>query len=173
MSITFNSIKRNDFCSKLKKYYQLKKKKVPGKIDFYKKDKLLLRVMLYLFICYLILIAEEDLKRLANLNYPGPTQTRKVEGVNLPFFQINMTDGTVCDLSGRPRHTNVLYVCYPQSKHNLFSVKETSTCQYEVIVLTSLLCSHPWYKLVAYSKFMFKTLNIIRIIVKYLIIYKI
>ncbi|XP_050431886.1 endoplasmic reticulum lectin 1 isoform X2 [Adelges cooleyi] len=89
---------------------------------------------------------EEDLKRLANLNYPGPTQTRKVEGVNLPFFQINMTDGTVCDLSGRPRHTNVLYVCYPQSKHNLFSVKETSTCQYEVIVLTSLLCSHPWYK---------------------------
>jgi len=89
---------------------------------------------------------EEELKRLASLNYPGPTKTRKVDGVNLPFFEMNMSDGTVCDLSGRPRQTNVLYVCYPQSKHNVFSVKETSTCQYEVIILTSYLCSHPWYK---------------------------
>ncbi|XP_050542123.1 endoplasmic reticulum lectin 1 isoform X2 [Daktulosphaira vitifoliae] len=89
---------------------------------------------------------EEELKRLTTFNYPGPTQTRKIEGINLPYFQMNMTDGTICDLNGRPRHTNVLYVCYPQSKHNVFSVKETSTCQYEVIVMTSLLCAHPWYK---------------------------
>ncbi|XP_025413896.1 endoplasmic reticulum lectin 1 isoform X2 [Sipha flava] len=89
---------------------------------------------------------EEELKRLINLNYPGPTKTRKVDGVNLPYFEMNMSDGTVCDLNGRPRQTNVLYVCYPPSKHNVFSVKETSTCQYEVIVLTSYLCSHPWYK---------------------------
>lgn len=81
-----------------------------------------------------------------NLNYPGPTKTRKVDGVNLPYFEMIMSGGTVCDLSGRPRQTNVLYVCYPPSNHNIFSVKETSTCQYEVIVLTSYLCSHPWYK---------------------------
>ncbi|VVC39640.1 Hypothetical protein CINCED_3A018497 [Cinara cedri] len=89
---------------------------------------------------------EEELKRLASLNYPGPTKTRKVDGVNLPYFEMNMSDGTVCDLNGRPRQTNVLYVCYPQSKHNVYSVKETSTCQYEVIILTSFLCTHPWYK---------------------------
>lgn len=94
----------------------------------------------------LSLCVEEELKRLASLNYPGPTKTRKVEGVSLPYFEMNMSDGTVCDLSGRPRQTSVLYVCYPQSKHNVLSVKETSTCQYEVIVLTSLLCIHPWYK---------------------------
>lgn len=92
--------------------------------------------------------AEEELKRLKNLNYPGPTKTRKVDGVNLPYFEMSMSDGTICDISGRPRQTNVLYVCYPQSKHNVFSVKETSTCQYEVIILTSFLCTHPWYKLV-------------------------
>eukprot|EP00102_Acyrthosiphon_pisum_P025584 XP_016662794.1 PREDICTED: endoplasmic reticulum lectin 1-like [Acyrthosiphon pisum] len=89
---------------------------------------------------------EEELKRLANLNHPGPTMTRKVDGVSLPYFKMNMSDGTVCDLSGRPRQTNVLYICHPQPKHNVFSVKETATCQYEVIILTYFLCTHPWYK---------------------------
>jgi len=91
---------------------------------------------------------EEELKRLANLNHPGPKMTRKVDGVNLPYFKMSMSDGTLCDLSGRPRQTNVLYVCHPQRKRNVFSVKETSTCQYEVIILTSFLCTHPWYQLV-------------------------
>jgi len=102
-------------------------------------------------ISYFIILygfTEEELKRLANLNHPGPTMTRKVEGVNLPYFKMSMSDGTVCDLSGQPRQTNVLYVCYPQRKHNVFSVKETSICQYEVIILSSFLCTHPWYKLV-------------------------
>ena len=31
-------------------------------------------------------------------------------------------------------------------KHEMYSFKETSTCEYEVMVLSPLLCSHPDYR---------------------------
>lgn len=37
----------------------------------------------------------------------------KIETMNMPYFQLHMTDGTLCDLNGRPRQTRVNYVCYP------------------------------------------------------------
>ncbi|KAJ1519680.1 hypothetical protein ONE63_004943 [Megalurothrips usitatus] len=72
--------------------------------------------------------------------------TKKIDGLNLPYFQINMTGGTLCDLNGKPRITRVLYVCYHTGKHEVYSFKETSICEYEAIVLSQLLCEHPRYK---------------------------
>ncbi|KAE8750013.1 hypothetical protein FOCC_FOCC003137 [Frankliniella occidentalis] len=72
--------------------------------------------------------------------------TKKIDGLNLPYFQINMTDGTLCDLNGKTRTTHVLYVCYQTGKHEVYSFKETSICEYEAIVLSQLLCDHPKYK---------------------------
>jgi len=72
--------------------------------------------------------------------------TKKIDGLNLPYHEILMKDGTVCDLNGQPRQTKVLYVCYPAGKNQIYSFKEVSTCEYEVVVLTSVLCSHPSYK---------------------------
>ncbi|XP_034245741.1 endoplasmic reticulum lectin 1 isoform X2 [Thrips palmi] len=72
--------------------------------------------------------------------------TKKIDGLNLPYFQINMTDGTLCDLNDKPRITRVLYVCYHSGKHEVYSFKETSICEYEAIVLSQLLCEHPKYK---------------------------
>ncbi|XP_054261897.1 endoplasmic reticulum lectin 1-like isoform X1 [Macrosteles quadrilineatus] len=80
----------------------------------------------------------------AGLHYPPPV--KKLDGLSLPYIQLNLTDGTICDLNGQPRRTNVLYVCYTMGKHEIYSFKETSTCQYEMIVLSSLLCQHPKYK---------------------------
>lgn len=71
---------------------------------------------------------------------------KNIEGQNLPYFPVYMTDGTMCDLSTKPRSTNVLYICYPQSKHHIYSLEEVSTCEYEMVVLTPLLCSHPDYR---------------------------
>ncbi|PSN40562.1 Endoplasmic reticulum lectin 1 [Blattella germanica] len=68
---------------------------------------------------------------------------KKVDGLNMAYLQVNMSDGTICDLNGKPRLTKVLYVCYNHGKHDIFSLKETSTCEYEVIVLSPLLCQHP------------------------------
>ncbi|XP_050347062.1 endoplasmic reticulum lectin 1 isoform X2 [Nymphalis io] len=73
-------------------------------------------------------------------------KTTKVEGMSLPYIEMAMDQGTICDLSGKPRLTRVLYVCYTHSKHEIYSFKETATCEYEIIILSPLLCEHPLYK---------------------------
>lgn len=65
----------------------------------------------------------------------------------MPYVEIKMGDGTLCDISNKPRMIRVLYVCYQHGKHEIFSLKETSSCEYETIVLSPLLCYHPDYKL--------------------------
>ncbi|KAM3963742.1 endoplasmic reticulum lectin 1 isoform 2-T2 [Aphomia sociella] len=73
-------------------------------------------------------------------------KTTKVEGLTLPYVEMLLEDGTICDLSGKPRLTRVLYVCYAHGKHEVYSFKETSTCEYEIIILSPLLCEHPQFK---------------------------
>ncbi|KAJ2950200.1 hypothetical protein O0L34_g11561 [Tuta absoluta] len=75
-----------------------------------------------------------------------PLKTIKVEGMPLPYVEMVMDEGTICDLSGKPRITRVLYVCYTHGKHEVYSFKETSTCEYEIIILSPLLCTHPQFK---------------------------
>lgn len=90
-------------------------------------------------------LAEELAKsKDANKNLEIPH--KKIDGVNLPYFEIVMGNGTVCDLNQKYRETKFIYVCYIHGKHEVFSLKETSTCQYEIIILTPVLCSHPKYK---------------------------
>ncbi|XP_018327278.1 endoplasmic reticulum lectin 1 [Agrilus planipennis] len=72
---------------------------------------------------------------------------KKVDGVSLPYFEITMGNGTLCELNqNKPRETKVLYLCYAHGKHEIYSLKEISTCVYEIIVLSPLLCAHPKYK---------------------------
>uniref|UniRef100_A0A8C1RKA3 Endoplasmic reticulum lectin n=1 Tax=Cyprinus carpio TaxID=7962 RepID=A0A8C1RKA3_CYPCA len=40
----------------------------------------------------------------------------------------------------------LLYVCHPEAKHEILTIAEVITCQYEVVVLTPLLCPHPKYR---------------------------
>ncbi|XP_011699260.1 PREDICTED: endoplasmic reticulum lectin 1 isoform X2 [Wasmannia auropunctata] len=71
---------------------------------------------------------------------------KKIDGINMPYVEIEMTDGTMCDLNNKPRSVKVLYVCYKHGKHDVYSLKETMTCEYEAIVLSPVLCNHPDYK---------------------------
>uniref|UniRef100_A0A6M2DQP2 Endoplasmic reticulum lectin 1 n=1 Tax=Xenopsylla cheopis TaxID=163159 RepID=A0A6M2DQP2_XENCH len=73
-------------------------------------------------------------------------KTTKIESVSLPYVEVIMTEGTLCDLNNKKRVTRVLYVCYANGKHEIYSLKEISTCEYEVVVLSALLCDHPRYK---------------------------
>ena len=58
-----------------------------------------------------------------------------------------MENGTRCELNqNKPRQTKIIYVCYIHGKHEIFSFKEISTCMYETIILSPLLCDHPKYK---------------------------
>jgi len=72
--------------------------------------------------------------------------TKKVQTLSMPYYEIIMEDGTQCDLNNEPRKAKILYMCYPTGRNEILSVKETSTCEYEVIVLTSALCTHPHFK---------------------------
>ncbi|XP_005106471.1 endoplasmic reticulum lectin 1 [Aplysia californica] len=76
----------------------------------------------------------------------APRPVRDLEGTELPYFEIIMDGGTKCDLTGTPRKAHVLYVCQPEGRGEVYELKESSTCEYEVVVLTSLLCSHPSYR---------------------------
>ncbi|CAH0553589.1 unnamed protein product [Brassicogethes aeneus] len=72
---------------------------------------------------------------------------KKIDNINLPYLEVSMENGTLCDLNyNKPRSTKVLYVCYVHGKNEVYSLKETSTCQYEIIILSPFLCSHPKYK---------------------------
>lgn len=91
------------------------------------------------------LLAEYS-ERERNPNRKAEIPVKKVDRINMPYVEIEMGDGTVCDLTNKPRKVKVLYVCYQHGKHELFSLEEPSSCEYEVIVLSPGLCSHPDYK---------------------------
>lgn len=94
--------------------------------------------------------AEKQLKLEADLKAESEALVKpkmtKVEGISLPYIEMAMNDGTICDLSGKPRLTRVLYVCYNHGKHEVYSFKEIATCEYEIIILSPLLCEHPEFK---------------------------
>lgn len=73
---------------------------------------------------------------------PLKRPTILVDGVAKPYVSVNMTDGTVCDLTMKNRSTKVIYVCGGGLKNEVYSIKETSTCEYEAIVLTPHICQH-------------------------------
>lgn len=85
---------------------------------------------------------EQAIRDRAGLSRP----TILVNGYHKPYLTINMTDGTRCDLTKRPRVSKIIYVCNEEPKHELYSLKEISTCEYEAIVLSPLLCLHKDFK---------------------------
>ncbi|XP_013185274.1 endoplasmic reticulum lectin 1 isoform X2 [Amyelois transitella] len=87
---------------------------------------------------------EEEM--IAAMEKKEPFKTTKVEGITLPYVEMLFEEGTICDLNGKPRATRVLYVCYAHGKHEVYSFKETSTCEYEIVILSPLLCEHPQFK---------------------------
>lgn len=81
--------------------------------------------------------------------FPSFTQipTKNIEGQMTPYYPVEMGNGTPCSLrQNRPRSSTVMYVCHPEAKHEILSVAEVTTCEYEVVILTPLLCSHPKYR---------------------------
>lgn len=91
--------------------------------------------------------AEEFANKLEQLQKAGKEPPHvTVEGVSHPYIEFNFTGGTLCDLNNKPRVTRVLYVCSENAKHELHSIKETFSCEYEAIVLSPILCLHKDYK---------------------------
>ncbi|GFO04145.1 endoplasmic reticulum lectin 1-like protein [Plakobranchus ocellatus] len=71
---------------------------------------------------------------------------REIDGIQLPYYEVVMDGGTRCDLTGKPRKSRVLYICHSEGRGEIYEFKESSTCEYEVLVLSALLCKHPDYR---------------------------
>jgi len=71
---------------------------------------------------------------------------RRINNRETPYYSVVMSNGTPCDLSnGKFRSTTVLYICHPSSHSEILSIKEVTTCEYELVVLTPNLCKNPLY----------------------------
>jgi endoplasmic reticulum lectin 1 len=105
-----------------------------------------IKISTYKYLNLLILGAEIDAEIKVSERQEVPV--RKIEGLSLPYLLVTMDSGTLCDLNGKPRMTRVYYVCYPAGKHEIFSLEEASSCEYEIVVLTPYLCQHPDYRCV-------------------------
>ncbi|VDN08158.1 unnamed protein product [Thelazia callipaeda] len=76
------------------------------------------------------------------------------------YYPVTYRQGTVCDLTGKPRTTTVMYMCKLDAKDQIYSFSETASCTYEMVVHTKHLCSHPSFQplptddheIVCYSK---------------------
>ncbi|KAJ1675691.1 Protein OS-9 [Spiromyces aspiralis] len=52
-------------------------------------------------------------------------------------------DGTECDITGRPRQIEIQYYCDPGHVDHIAHVRETSICNYLMVINTNLLCQKP------------------------------
>ncbi|KAH8412191.1 hypothetical protein KR009_000442 [Drosophila setifemur] len=73
-------------------------------------------------------------------------KTLKIDNTRYPYFEMEFSDGTMCEIINAPRTTMVRYVCYPHGKDDIYSFKETHSCNYEAIILTPALCAIPGFQ---------------------------
>ena len=59
------------------------------------------------------------------------------------FWSQTYGNGTTCDMTGKPRETEVRLMCSGGEPSHLASVEEVATCKYVVHFATNLLCKHP------------------------------
>ena len=96
------------------------------------------------FLGYAETVSYSDIKVQAKDHIP----TMSHAGALRPYYPVVYRGGTECDLkSGYKRKTTVFYMCMPDFQTSVVSVKETTTCEYEIIIYTSLLCKSSAYRI--------------------------
>ncbi|XP_071962419.1 endoplasmic reticulum lectin 1-like [Antedon mediterranea] len=79
---------------------------------------------------------------------PKSIPTKKIDGKDMPYYEVLFSNGTLCDIKPKKaRLTRLRYVCDPLARNELANIEEVSTCEYEGLVLSPTLCSHPQYKI--------------------------
>lgn len=61
----------------------------------------------------------------------------------IQYYQEFYSDGTLCDLSGKPRVARVYYKCQTNGEPSIISLSEFKTCEYHIVVGTPIICFHP------------------------------
>lgn len=97
---------------------------------------------------------EVDLERRKRRRRKNKGNRNVVSYEDVPFTQV-FENGTVCDLTGKPRKTVVKFKCLydiryltesPKDVSLISGVREVESCVYEVDFVSSAICGHPLYK---------------------------
>ncbi|KAF7257604.1 hypothetical protein EG68_05012 [Paragonimus skrjabini miyazakii] len=64
-----------------------------------------------------------------------------------PYFTINFTDGTTCDLTNTHRMSSVLYICLEEEDGRIIQVSEVESCHYQLVFATKSLCANAAYRI--------------------------
>lgn len=59
------------------------------------------------------------------------------------YHIVTYTNGSICDLTGKPRKTSVQYYCGEGIADMIIRVEEPATCEYIITVHSVKLCDHP------------------------------
>jgi len=65
---------------------------------------------------------------------------------SLPYYSESYSDGTLCDLTGEPRTTEIRYYCNTEKVNLLKDIQEPSSCNYVVSIHTFLMCHFTAFK---------------------------
>ncbi|KAF8574490.1 hypothetical protein K439DRAFT_1372269 [Ramaria rubella] len=68
------------------------------------------------------------------------------QGAGQRYLVQRWSDGTVCDMTGRPREIEVQFHCSMTMTDTILFVKETRTCEYVLVIHTPRLCGEPGFK---------------------------
>ncbi|PWN51315.1 hypothetical protein IE53DRAFT_368169 [Violaceomyces palustris] len=59
------------------------------------------------------------------------------------YISQTWSDGTICDISNEPRSVEVQFHCSKRAGDRIAMIKETTTCNYVLVIETSRLCQEP------------------------------
>jgi endoplasmic reticulum lectin 1 len=76
----------------------------------------------------------------------GKIKTWFYNGVLYPYHEVIMSEGTLCDLTQKPRKTRVRFICLKEAPLEFIHFSEITTCEYLVVVATQYLCQNPIYR---------------------------
>ncbi|CAG8526345.1 3779_t:CDS:2, partial [Ambispora leptoticha] len=69
------------------------------------------------------------------------------------YLVLRWSDGTTCDLTGKPRRVEIQFHCSHQTREDHIAlIKETNTCHYLVVIHTPRLCRDPAFQSKSSSK---------------------
>ncbi|KAG8906265.1 Protein OS-9 [Tulasnella sp. 403] len=76
---------------------------------------------------------------------PSTGDLKLSEGAGQRYLTSLWTDGTTCDKTGRPREVEIQFHCSMTTPDQIQFLKETSVCQYLMVIQTPRLCGEPGF----------------------------
>ncbi|KAI9746087.1 MAG: Protein OS-9 [Claussenomyces sp. TS43310] len=73
--------------------------------------------------------------------HPVPPHTEIQVNGDSRYLVQRMKGGTICDLTGKPRHIEIQYHCSPQASDRIGWIREVTTCSYLMVIYTPRLCN--------------------------------